>query len=94
MTVKNTRLDLRTTKAAKNMLEQAANVIGTNLSAFLLESAMTRAREILAQSQIIHLNLKEAERFAAALATPKKPSESLKKLFKTHSKINKTREKF
>jgi len=94
MTAKNTRLDIRTTKAAKDMLEQAANALGTNLSAFLLDSAMTRAREIMAQSQIIYLNLKEAQRFAAALKNPPKASEKLKQLFKKHgTKQHKHREK-
>lgn len=85
MTAKDARLDIKTTKAAKATLEQAANALGTTLSAFLLDSAMTRAREVIAQSQMIHLNRKEAERFVAALENPPKANEKLKQLFKKHS---------
>lgn len=85
MIAKNTRLDIRTTKSAKNMLEQAAHILGTTLSAFLLDSAMTRARNIMAQSQMIHLGRQEAERFSAALENPPKASGKLKQLFKKHS---------
>lgn len=85
MTIKDARLDIKTTRIAKATLEQAANALGTTLSAFLLDTAMTRAREIIAQSQMIHLNSKEAERFVAALKNPPKATEKLKTLFKKHN---------
>lgn len=84
-TPKDARLDIKTTKAAKAMLEQAAQALGTTVSAFLLDTAMTRAREVIAQSQMIHLNRKEAERFFSMLEKPPKASKKLKQLFKKHS---------
>lgn len=84
MNVKNTRLDIRTTTSAKEILEQAANMMGTTLSAFMLESAMSKARDIIAQNQVIHLNHKESERFISSLQQPPKPNEKLKALFKKH----------
>ena len=85
MTAKDARLDIKTTKAAKVTLEQAAYALGTTLSAFILECAMPRAREILAQSNQIRLNHKESERFIAALKIAPKANEKLKQLFKKHS---------
>lgn len=84
MNTKNNRLDIRTTHSAKETLEQAANMVGTTLSAFMLDSAMSRARDIIAQNQTIHLNHKESERFVSFLQQPPKPNEKLKALFKKH----------
>lgn len=85
MTAKDARVDIKTTKAAKATLEQAAYALGTTLSAFILDCAMPKAREIITQSNQIHLNHKETDRFIAALQNPPKANEKLKQLFKKHS---------
>jgi uncharacterized protein (DUF1778 family) len=85
MTAKNARVDIKTTKAAKATLEQAAYALGTTLSAFILECSMTKAREILAQSDMIRLTRKESERFISALQNPPKANAKLKRLFKKHT---------
>ncbi len=85
MTAKDARVDIKTTKAAKAALEQAAYALGTTLSAFILDCAMPKAREVLAQSSQILLTQKENERFIAALQSAPKANEKLKSLFKKHS---------
>lgn len=81
MTTKNARVDIKTSSDAKALLEKAARSLGTTLSAFMLDSSIVRAREILAQSQLIQLNEKEGLRFINALENPPKPNEKLKSLF-------------
>lgn len=85
MTAKDARVDIKTTKAAKATLEQAAYALGTTLSAFMLDCSMPKAREILAQTDLIHLTRKESERFIAALQNPPKANDKLKNLFKKHT---------
>lgn len=85
MTAKDARVDIKTTKAAKATLEQAAYALGTTLSAFMLDCSMSKAREILAQSDLICLTRKESERFIAALQSSPKANEKLKQLFKKHT---------
>ena len=85
MTAKDARVDIKTTKAAKATLEQAAYALGTTLSAFILDCAMPKAREILATTDLIRLTHKENKRFIAALQNPPKANEKLKRLFKKHS---------
>lgn len=85
MSTKDARVDIKTTKAAKATLEQAAYALGTTLSAFILDCAMPKAREIITQSDLIHLTRKESKRFIAALQKPPKANAKLKKLFKTHN---------
>ena len=84
MTTKDARVDIKTTKAAKATLEQAAYALGTTLSAFMLDCAMPKAREVITQSDLIHLTRKESKRFIAALQNTPKANEKLKQLFKKH----------
>lgn len=85
MTTKDARVDIKTTRAAKATLEQAAYALGTTLSAFILDCAMPKAREVLATTELIRLTRAENERFIAALQNPPQANEKLKQLFKTHS---------
>jgi uncharacterized protein (DUF1778 family) len=85
MKAKDARVDIKTTKAAKATLEQAAHALGTTLSAFILDCAMLKAREILAAANLIHLTCKESERFITALQNPPQANAKLKQLFKKHS---------
>lgn len=85
MTNKDARVDIKTTKDAKATLEQAAFALGTTLSAFMLDCSMSKAREILLQSNLIRLTHQESERFIAALQNPPKANEKLKQLFKKHT---------
>ena len=84
MTSKDARVDIKTTRAAKAALEQAAHVLGTTLSAFILDCATAKAREILATAHLIRLTHQENERFITALQNSPKANEKLKKLFKKH----------
>ena len=84
MTTKDARVDIKTTKAAKATLEQAAHALGSTLSAFILDCAMQKAKEILATAELIRLTRKESEHFIAALQNPPKANEKLKQLFKKH----------
>jgi uncharacterized protein (DUF1778 family) len=85
MKAKDARVDIKTTKAAKATLEQAAYALGTTLSAFILDCAMPKAKEILATADLIRLTRKENERFITALQNAPKANEKLKQLFKKHS---------
>lgn len=84
MPAKNARVDIKTTKGAKAVLEHAAHLLGTTLSAFMLECAMTKAREVVMQAESLQLNHQESQAFMAALSRPPKPNQKLKLLFKKH----------
>ena len=85
MTTKDARVDIKTSKTAKATLEQAAYALGTTLSAFMLDCALQKAREVLAQSDTIRLNSHESEKFISALQNPPQANEKLKRLFKKHT---------
>lgn len=85
MSVKDARVDIKTTKAAKAILEQAASAMGSTLSAFILDCAMSKAREVIAETNLIRLTQNEGERLLAALENPAPANKKLKQLFKKHS---------
>jgi len=45
--MRNTTLNIRTTDKTKHLLQQAANMLGTTVSGFLLNSATAKAHEII-----------------------------------------------
>ncbi|MDF1654452.1 MAG: DUF1778 domain-containing protein [Coxiellaceae bacterium] len=86
MSERSARLDIRTTEAAKKMIEDAASYLGTTTSAFVLETAMEKASIILQRSKTIELSAEEGKKFAQLLANPPKPNKKLKQLFARHQK--------
>ena len=71
------KLDLRLTPAAKWMLHAAAAAERRSVSEFVLDSALSRAEETLADRRFFGL---DAERWAAFLAALDAPPRSLPRL--------------
>lgn len=95
MSVRTARLDIRTTRAAKVMVEKAADFLGITVSAFILGCVVERASRILKQKKaqhttfsdnhdVIYLNQHESKRFLDLVDHPPQPSPALKALFKKH----------
>lgn len=69
-TTRNEKLDLRLTRQAKSTLQAAASVSRRSVSQFVLESALARAEEALADRRIFTLNGPQWKAFVAALDAP------------------------
>lgn len=83
MTTRPTRtekLDLRLTPDAKRMLASAAAAERRSLSDFVLESALDRAEETLADRRSFQLDAERWTAFQAALDAPPKDLPRLKQL--------------
>lgn len=61
------RIDLRTSPEIKELIVRAASTAGVSVSAFLLGTAQERARQILAESEMITLTSRDWNAFAKAL---------------------------
>jgi len=61
------RIDLRTSPEIKKLIIRAASTAGMSVSAFLLGTAQERARQILAESEMIRLTSRDWNAFAKAL---------------------------
>jgi len=79
------RIDLRTSPEIKEMIVRAASMVGMSVSAFLLGTAQERARQILAESEMVTLTSRDWNAFAQALDNADKPRPKLSAAMKRHS---------
>lgn len=74
------KLDLRLTPAAKRTLQTAAATARRSVSEFVLESALARAQETLADRQRFGLDAEQWAAFQSALDSPPLPLPRLSRL--------------
>jgi len=80
--LRSEKLDLRLTRKAKSALRAAAAASNRSVSEFVLESALARAEEALADRRTFGLNAAQWKAFLAALDSPPRPLPRLERLFK------------
>ncbi len=74
------KLDLRVSRSAKAKLQAAATASHRSMSDFVMESALSRAEETLADRRIFSLRAEQWAEFQSALDAPTRPLPRLKKL--------------
>lgn len=74
------RLNIRATRTEKKLLETAAERQATTVSDFVLESACSRAEDILTDEREFELSPERWKAFVAALDRPVRPKPRLRKL--------------
>jgi uncharacterized protein (DUF1778 family) len=80
--LRSEKLDLRLTRKAKTTLRAAAEASQRSVSEFVLESALARADEALADRRTFGLNAAQWKAFLEALDAPPRPLPRLKRLLK------------
>ena len=86
---KSERIDISTTPRVKRTLQDAATVSSKTVSEFLLDSALTKAAEVLADRRLFLLDDGQWESFMAALDAPPQPMPRLEKLLQEPSVLEK-----
>jgi len=81
-TTRSEKLDLRLTRNAKRALQAAAAASHRSVSEFVLESALARADETLADRRSFGVNAAQWKAFQAALDAPPRPLPRLERLLK------------
>ena len=74
------RMEFKTTPDTKELLSQAAALDGLDLTAFVLGSAIEKARQVLNQHTNIALAKEGQEALVRLLAHPAKPTAKMKQL--------------
>ena len=82
MAFRTEKLELRLTKAAKNRLTTAAASSHRSVNDFVLESALSRADEVLANRQCFVLDANQWRAFTAALDAQPRPLPRMKRLLR------------
>jgi uncharacterized protein (DUF1778 family) len=80
--IRSEKLDLRLTPKAKTTLQAAASASNRSVSEFVLDSALARANEALADRSIFGLDAAHWKAFLAALDAPPRSLPRLKRLFR------------
>lgn len=80
----NERIDLRTSPEIKELIVRAATTAGMSVSAFLLGTAQERARQILADAEMMTLSVHDWDAFAQALDEADKPRPKLSAAIERH----------
>ncbi len=88
-TTRSEKLDLRLTPEAKRTLNSAASAAGRSVSEFVLESALSRAEETLADRRQFGLDAERWEAFMAALEAPPHDIPALEHLMREPSVFEK-----
>ena len=78
------RIDLRTSPEMKELILRAASKVGMTVSALLLGSAHERAKEILAQEEMVTLTPRDWVAVAKALDSTEKRRPKLAAAMKRH----------
>jgi uncharacterized protein (DUF1778 family) len=78
------RIDLRTSPEIKELIVRAATAAGMSVSAFLLGTAQERAKQILADTEMMTLSSRDWSAFAKALDNTDKPRPKLSAAIKRH----------
>jgi uncharacterized protein (DUF1778 family) len=79
---KEERIDLRTSREVKQLLQRAAELLGTTLSAFIIHRSYDAAKEVLAQQESLVLSDRERDRFLQLLESPPRPNRALRQLLR------------
>jgi len=74
------RINIRTTLEAKAMIERAAALMGTTVSAFMIQNAYEAAQRLVADWETMTLSDRDRDAFLSALDHPPEPNEALKRL--------------
>lgn len=86
------KLDFRVSSSAKAKLQAAASIAQCSVSDFILDSALARAEDALADRTVFRMDAKTREAFQKALDAPPRPMPRMKALlsesgfFETDSK--------
>ena len=78
--LKDARIEFKTSKDIKLLLQEVSNSLGMDLSNFLISTAVQRAKEIQKEERILMLSNQEWKNFQEIINTPQKPTNELKEL--------------
>ncbi|ENW27134.1 hypothetical protein F924_02338 [Acinetobacter lwoffii ATCC 9957 = CIP 70.31] len=74
------RINVRSTVDAKNIIEQAANLLGISVSSFMIQSSFERAKELLKSNHELKVNNADRDMLMNLLENPRPANDEMKNL--------------
>jgi uncharacterized protein (DUF1778 family) len=84
ITTTSTQVSTPLSAQMHEVLQQAADILGTTLNQFMVQASFEKAQTIIENEKIIRLNKAEAEIFFNAVDNPPSPNEKLRKAVATY----------
>ena len=81
------RVQIRIDPAAKRLLERAAALANTTVSAFVASSALEAADRMIRDRERLAVSERDWSLFFDALADPPEPNAALRRAFATHGRL-------
>ena len=78
--MRDAAINLRARPEQRDLIDEAAQVLGKNRSDFMLEAACDRARSVLLDQVFFKLDTKRFQHFMRQLDAPSVPNDGLKRL--------------
>ena len=72
------RINVRSTVDAKNVIEQAANLLGLSVSSFMIQSSFERAKELLKSNHELKVNNADRDMLMNLLENPRPANDEMK----------------
>ena|ERR1700733_3123661 len=85
------KIEIRTTKAQKQIIEQAAQAEGVNVTAFIFSRVLPEAQRVLGDRSLFVLNQTSWDSLTEALNRPARTNAKLKELLTTPSVLEERR---
>ena len=74
------RINVRSTIDAKNVIEQAADLLGLSVSSFMIQSSFERAKELLQSNHELKVNNADRDMLMNLLENPRPANDEMKNL--------------
>jgi uncharacterized protein (DUF1778 family) len=78
------RITARVSKKVRITLEQAAQLLGSTVNQFVVQTAYQEAQRVIERESVIRLSQKDARKVLALLDDPPKPNKKLREAVKTY----------
>ncbi len=74
---KTARLEFRSTRTQKTIIESAASLLGESVTSFVLSTVLRDAVKVIREHQVTELSLRDWARFEAILENDEEPNRQL-----------------
>lgn len=81
------RIVSRVPHSNRTIIEKAAAVYGATINQFMIQAALDRANQILAQEEQLRLSERDARLFLDALDNPPAPADTLIEALRKHAQL-------
>lgn len=86
--MRDAAINLRAMPGQRDLIDQAASVLGKNRSDFMLEAACERAQSVLLDQLFFQLDTEKFEQFVSLIDAPPQPNAGLERLLEVKAPWN------